>query len=85
MDDQDLRDIGTEHFRAFVRQLPNIVAKPTKQSYASYKMADGKRGDDLFDACMAAVWGLATRGAGAGPTVVLTTSRTREQLLAPAA
>jgi hypothetical protein len=84
-DDQDLRDPDTADLRAFVRQLPNIVAEPTKTSYASYKMADAKKGDDLFDACMAAVWGLATRGALAGPTVVLSTSHQRERLLAPAA
>lgn len=84
-DDRDLRDPALADWRAFVRQLPNIVAKPTQQSYASYKMADGKRGDDLFDACMAAVWGLATRGAAAGPTVILTTTHSRERLLAPAA
>jgi hypothetical protein len=84
-DDQNPRDESTAGMRAFVRQLPNIVSKPTKVSYASYKMADAKKGDDLFDACMAAVWGLATRGAMAGPTVILSTTRTREQLLAPAA
>lgn len=83
-DDQDVRDPATADMRAFVRQLPNIVAKPTKVSYASYKMADAKKGDDLFDAAMAAVWGLATRGATAGPTVILSSTRTREQLLAPA-
>lgn len=84
-DDQDVRDPSTADMRLFTKQLPNIVAKSTKVSYPSYKMADPKKGDDLFDACMAAVWGLATRGAAHVPTVVLSTSRTREQLLAPAA
>jgi hypothetical protein len=84
-DDADLSDPTTADWRAFARQLPNIVAKPTKTSYSSYKMADPKKGDDLFDAAMAAVWGLATRGTAYAPTVVLTTTRTREQLLAPAA
>jgi len=85
VDDQDMRDPDTADLRAFIRQLPNIVSKPTKQSYASYKMADPKRGDDLFDAAMAAVWALVTRGVSSGPTVILSTSYTREQLLAPAA
>lgn len=85
VDDQNLKDPDTVDLRAFIRQLPNIVSKPTKQSYASYKMADPKRGDDLFDAAMAAVWGLVTRGASSGPTIILTTSHSRESLLAPAA
>jgi len=84
-DDQDMRDPATLDLRALARQLPNIVAKPTKTSYASYKMANGKLGDDGFDAAMAAVWGLATRGTSHAPTVILTTTRTREQLLERAA
>lgn len=84
-DDQDMGNRATADLRQFVRQLPNIVAKPTKTSYSSYKMANPKLGDDGFDAAMAAVWGLATRGTAHAPTVILTTTRTREQLLAPAA
>ena len=85
IDDKDLRDPTTYDLRAFIRQLPNIVSKPTKQSYASYKMADPKRGDDLFDAAMAAVWALVTRGASSTPTVILSTSHSRESLLTKAA
>ncbi len=48
-------------------------------------MRDSKKGDDLFDAAMASVWGLATRGADLGPTIILSTSYSREALLAPAA
>ena len=40
-----------------------------------------KLGDDLFDAAMAAVWALATRGQPKTATVVTTSSRTREELL----
>lgn len=80
-DDQDLRAPDTADWRALVRQLPNIVAKPTKTSYASYKMADPKKGDDLFDAAMAAVWGLATRGTAHAPTVVLSSSHSRDRVL----
>ena len=70
---------------SFVRQLPNIVPEETRASYASYKMANAKLGDDLFDAAMAAVWGLVTRGAYSAPGVILTESKTREQLLLGAA
>lgn len=66
---------------AFVRQLGNIKAEPTKASYASYKMVDDKVGDDLFDAAMAAVWALVTRGAMDIPTVIGSRTQTREQLL----
>jgi hypothetical protein len=47
-------------------------------------MADPKRGDDGFDAACAAVWALATRGAAAVPTVILTSQRDRASFL-PAA
>lgn len=81
-DDQDMgahRDL-----RDLVRQLPNIVPVPTKASYPSYKMADPKRGDDGFDAFMAAVWALATRGQAAEPTVILLSDNSRATLLAQA-
>ena len=71
-------------WRSFLKQLPNIVPQETKSSYASYKMADNKLGDDLFDAAMAAVWCLITRGAYATPTAVLTQQKTRQQLLGAA-
>lgn len=65
----------------FLRQLLNIKAEPTKVSYASYKMVDPKIGDDFFDAAMAAVWALVTRGALHVPTIISTRTQTREQLL----
>lgn len=64
-----------------VRQLGNVAQKPNKTSYPSYKMANPKIGDDLFDAAMASVWGLATRGLGDIAPVVLTTTRQRSDLL----
>ncbi|MCP3869697.1 MAG: hypothetical protein GY703_16715 [Gammaproteobacteria bacterium] len=86
LDDREdsLLDPTLEDMRLLVRQLPNIIAVPTKTSYASYKQADAKIGDDLFDAAMAAVWGLLTRGALQVPTSILTRTRTREQLLGAA-
>jgi hypothetical protein len=86
LDDQEesLSDPTLADMRLLVHQLPNIVALPTKQSYASYKQADSKIGDDLFDAAMAAVWGLVTRGALHAPTAILTQTKTREQLLGAA-
>jgi hypothetical protein len=80
-DDQDLSDPELADLRTFVRQLANIVPEQTKTSYASYKMADVKIGDDLFDAGMASVWGLVTRGAYSAPTTVLIRKKTREQLI----
>ena len=69
-----------------VRQLGNI--KPEKNatsgmrgSYDSYKMADPKIGDDLFDAAMAATWALISRGSELVPGVILSRTQTREQLL----
>lgn len=64
-----------------VRQLNNIKALPTKVSYSSYKMANAKIGDDLFDAACAAIWALVTRGAADVPTVIGRRLQTREQLL----
>ncbi len=70
---------------AFVRQICNIKAVSTQASYSSYKMADKKLGDDLFDAACAAVWALITRGIDLAPTRIETRSVTREQLLLGAA
>lgn len=83
-DDQDLSDPELADLRTFVRQLPNIVPQVTKTSYASYKMADGKIGDDLFDAAMASVWGMVTRGAYSAPTTVLIRKKTRQELIGAA-
>jgi len=65
----------------FIRQLNNIRAEATKVSYASYKMANTTLGDDGFDAAMAAVWALVTRGVLDIPTVISHRTQTREQLL----
>ncbi len=81
LDDYDLTDPATADLRLLVRQLGNIKPVPTKVSYASYKMADPKIGDDLFDATMAAVWALVTRGALEVPTAILSMTKTREQLM----
>jgi hypothetical protein len=83
LDDREdtLLDPTLQDMRLLERQLPNIVALPTKTSYASYKQADSKIGDDLFDAAMAAVWGLVTRGAMQVQTSILTRTRTRDELL----
>jgi hypothetical protein len=72
---------GSEDWQTFIRQLGNIKAVPTKASYASYKMANAKFGDDLFDAACAGVWALVTRGAEDVPTVIGNRVQTRAQLL----
>lgn len=75
---------GAEDWIAFVRQLPNIKTDQTKAGYASYKMADPKVGDDLFDAVCAAVWALMTRGLADVPTVVTSRTQSRGALLGAA-
>ena len=72
---------GEEDLALFVRQLGNIVSVPTSKSYASYKQLNKKWGDDLFDAAMAAVWSLVTRGMADVPTVVIGRRQSREDLL----
>lgn len=71
-------------WRSFVRQLGNIRAEPTKASYASYKMADPKLGDDYFDAACAAVHALVTRGAEYVPPVIQHRTQSRSALLGEA-
>lgn len=66
---------------ALLRQLPNMKADATKAGYSSFRMADPKIGDDLFDAACAAVWALVTRGVNEIPVVVGRRTQTREQLL----
>ena len=79
--DEESPDEMHQAFRNFVRQLGNIKEVPTKGAYSSFKMAEPKLGDDLFDAAMAAVWALTTRGAEHVPTAVGHSTRTRAQLL----
>lgn len=77
---------GSADWKAYVRQLANMKAEATKAAYSSFKMADPKVGDDLFDADCAATWALATRGMEAFvPTVIEHRTATREQLLGMAA
>jgi len=66
---------------ALMRQLPNIKADATKAGYSSFKMADPKIGDDLFDAACAAVWALVTRGIDEVPVVVGRRTQSREALM----
>ncbi|HYE71583.1 MAG TPA: hypothetical protein VD932_08690 [Aquabacterium sp.] len=69
-------------WQAFVRQLGNMRAEPTRASYSSFKMADPKIGDDLFDATCAAVYALITRGLADTPTTIQSRSVSRADLLA---
>jgi hypothetical protein len=84
-DDRDPRAAATADLRMMVRQVLNIRPEPTKVSYSSYKMANPKIGDDLFDAFMAMVWAFVTRGAAAVPTTILVHSQKRQTLLGTAA
>lgn len=79
-DDKDV-PADLQDMQDFVRQLPNIVPVKTKTSYASYKRANVKLGDDLFDAAMASVWALTTRGATDVKTVIATRTQSYDQLL----
>lgn len=81
----DIEDPAVYDLQWLQRQITNIRAEATSRTYASYKMVKKTIGDDLFDALMASVWALVTRGAGQVQTIVQMTHRTREQLLeAPA-
>ena len=70
-------------YAAFIRQLGNIKAEPAKNSaYNSYKMANPKVGDDMFDAACAAIMALLTAGAGTYvPSVIQTRSVSQADLL----
>lgn len=67
----------------FIRQLGNIKAKPVQGgSYNSYKMANPKIGDDLFDGACAGVHALITRGMPSyTPSVITARTVSRDQLL----
>jgi len=76
----------TSDFALLVRQLANMRAeKNASGSYDSYRQVDAKIGDDLFDAAMASVWGIATRGADLVPTATVERVQSRNQLLGHAA
>lgn len=83
--DEDGRSDTDQAFHTLGRQLGNIKAEPTKAAYTSFKMADPKIGDDLFDAACAAVWALETRGLMDVPTAIGHRTQTRAQLLGAAA
>lgn len=83
-DDLDPTNPDTIELRTLVRQLGNIRAESTKASYPSYRMVKRDTGDDYFDALMAAVWAICTRGLADVPTVLLTTSHSPHALLTAA-
>ena len=70
-------------YAAFIRQLGNIKAEPAKNSaYNSYKMANPKVGDDMFDAACAAIMALLTAGSETYvPSVIQTRSVSQADLL----
>jgi hypothetical protein len=78
---ENTSDHALVDMRLLCRQLINIRPEVSKASYSTYKMADSKIGDDLFDAYMAAVWALVIRGIATISTIVIPSSRTREQIL----
>jgi len=83
-EDQDFHDPEVADLLLLCKQLINIKPEPSKMAYSTYKMADSKLGDDLFDAYMAANWGLMTRGAIFSTTEITTFERTRRDLLGQA-
>ena len=80
-----LDEIGADSsdFALFIRQLGNVKSAPAKNAaYNTYKMANPKIGDDLFDAACAAVYAMVTAGIeNYQPGVVLTRHISQEQLL----
>lgn len=85
IDDLELSNPDTDDLRLLIRQLGNIKSEKTSKSYSAYKQVNTKTGDDLFDAAMAAVWALASRGASPVQTVIETIKRSRAQMLGSAA
>lgn len=76
-------DPGTESLRLMMQQLENIKADKLNSGYATYKMVKSKIGDDTFDAYMASLWALITRGMADTPTVVMSSARERDHYLQP--
>lgn len=74
---------GSSDFAAFIRQLGNVKSAPAKNAaYNTYKMANPKIGDDMFDAACAAVFAMVTAGIDDyQPGTVLTRAVTQAQLL----
>ncbi|MGB1203247.1 MAG: hypothetical protein ACPG75_06750, partial [Alloalcanivorax venustensis] len=83
-DDIDRDDPERGDMRWFQSQLSNIKAVATSKAYASYQMIKRALGDDLFDAAMAGVWALFTRGAAQPGSVVISSGRSRDELLGEA-
>ena len=75
--------VDSSDWALFIRQLGNVKSSPAvNAAYNTYKMANPKIGDDLFDAACAGVYALDTRGLDAYvPTAVATRYLTRDQLL----
>ena len=78
----DIREDSSD-FALFIRQLGNVKSAPAKNAaYNTYKMANPKLGDDLFDAACAGIFALVTAGTdNYVPTAVATRYLTRDQLL----
>ena len=84
VDDQPLDDPASGDMRRLQQQLTNIRTEATSKAYSCYKMVKPAMGDDLFNAAMAAVWGLVTRGIGIVPSVIQSRRLSRQQLLGEA-
>jgi len=81
VDSQNLKTDLEKSIWLMICQIINIVPVVTKTSYSSYKMANTKIGDDLFDAFMAALWALVTRGVITAASSILVSQQTQTQLL----
>lgn len=77
----DSESVAVRDMLTFIKQLSNIKPEHTTKSYSSYVMVVKTLGDDLFDAAMASVWALATRGNPRPATAVVTSQRSRDDLL----
>lgn len=81
LDDEKDSDQEVTDMRRAVRQLLNVAPEPTRKGYSSYRMVDPNVGDDGFDALMAAVFALMTRGTGEVPGIVRVRTVDRDRLL----
>ncbi len=80
-EDREFSDPEVADLLTLCKQITNIKPEPSRASYSTYKMAEPKLGDDLFDAFLAAHWALVTRGAVMSDTVIHQVERSREQIL----
>jgi len=81
--DQNRREPEYETLERAVEQFKNIRAVHTKKAYDSYEMIKARIGDDLADCSVLYFYGLGTQGLLAVPTIIMSSTVTRDKALDP--